>query len=56
MTQKQIIALATNEDAMYFLLRIEEIQKNMCHKTIYEQKNAKAKIKEFAKEIIERIG
>lgn len=56
MTQKQIISLATNEDAMYFLLRIAEIQRNLSSKTVYEQRAAKAKIKEFAKEIIDRLS
>ena len=56
MTQKQILAIAGNEDAMWILKEIEEIQRNMCHKTIYEQKTAKARMKSLAKELIEIIN
>lgn len=38
MTQKQIFAIAENEDAMDILKEIESIKRNMCYKTIYEQK------------------
>ena len=55
MTQKQILAIAASEDAMYILKEIESIQRNMCHKTIYEQKSAKAKMKLLAKELLEAI-
>lgn len=56
MTQKQIIAIASSEDAMYILSEISHIQRNMCHKTIYEQKTAKAKMKRLAKELIESLN
>lgn len=56
MTQKQILAIAGNEDAMWILQEIAEIQSNMCHKTIYEQKTAKARMKSLAKELIETIS
>lgn len=55
MTQKELIAIASNAQAMDMLKEIAFIQVNMCHKTIYEQKKAKAKIKEMAKEIAESI-
>lgn len=55
MTQKQILAIAASEDAMDILKEIEHIQRNMCHKTIYEQKRAKAKMKLLAKELLEAI-
>lgn len=53
MTQKQILEIAANEDAMFLLQEIAYIQRNMCYKTIYEQKTAKAKMKNKAKEIME---
>lgn len=56
MTQKQIFALAANEEAMDILKEIESIQRNMCHKTIYEQKTAKAEMKRLAKELLNTIG
>lgn len=56
MTQKEILAIASSVDAMDILKEIEEIQRNMCHKTVYEQKTAKAKMKRLAKELIEIIG
>ena len=56
MTQKQVLAIAASEDAMWLLQEIQEIQQNMCHKTIYEQKTAKAKMKELAKELLETIN
>lgn len=55
MTQKEIFAIANNKDAMMILKEIEEIQMNMCHKTIYERKTASRKMKRLAKELIEEI-
>lgn len=55
MTQKQILAIAASAEAMDILKEIAEIQRNMCHKTIYEQKTAKAKMKRLAKELIEGV-
>ena len=55
MTQKDLIMIASNSEMMAMLAEIADIQKNMCHKTIYEQKTAKAKMKEMAKEIIENL-
>lgn len=56
MTQKQIFAIAENEDAMDILNEIKSIKRNMCHKTIYEQKTAKLKMKRLAKELLEIIA
>lgn len=56
MTQKQIFAIAANEEAMDILKEIEFIQRNMCHKTIYEQKTAKAEMKRLAKELLDTIS
>ena len=55
MTQKEILAIANNEEAMMILKEIEEIQRNMCYKTIYERKTETKKMKELAKELIEEI-
>lgn len=55
MTQKEIFAITNNEDAMMILREIEEIQKNLCHKTIYERKTATRKMKALAKELLEEI-
>lgn len=55
MTQKQIIEIAANEDALDMLEKIAHIQRNMCHKTAYEQKTAKAEMKRLAKELLEII-
>lgn len=56
MTQKQIIAIANNEEVMELLQEIARIQSNMEYKTSYEQKSAKAEMKELAKEIIEALN
>ena len=55
MTQKQILALAADEEAMDILKEISHIQFNMSFKTVYEQKTAKAQMKQLAKELIERM-
>lgn len=55
MTQKQILAIAASEDAMNILKEIEHIQSNMCYKTEYEQRSAKAEMKRLAKELLEAI-
>ena len=55
MTQKEIFAIASNQDTMEILKEIEEMQRNLCHKTVYEQKTAKAKMKRLAKELLEII-
>ena len=56
MTQKEIMSLAANEDAMSALEQIAQIQSNMCHKTIYEQASAKRNMKELCIEIMECIN
>ena len=56
MTQKEIFAIASTEDCMEILKEIEKIQSNMCFKTAYEQKTAKAEMKRLAKELLEFIG
>ncbi len=56
MTQKQIFAITANEEAMDILKEIAHVQDNMCFKTIYEQKTAKAEMKRLAKELLETIG
>lgn len=56
MTQKEILKIAANEDAMDILREIADIQLNMCHKTVYEQKSAKAKMKKLVKEMLEIIS
>ena len=53
MTQKAILKLAANEEAMEMLADISHIQRNMCHKTIYERRTAKRKMKQLAAAIIE---
>lgn len=55
MTQKEIFAIASSQDSMEIIKEIAEIQRNLCHKTVYEQKTAKAKMKRLAKELIEII-
>lgn len=55
MTQKQLLAIAADTEAMEILEEIARIQRNMCHKTVYEQKTARAKMKSLAKEIIDMI-
>lgn len=56
MTQKQIFEITANEEAMDILKEIARIQDNMCFKTIYEQKTAKAEMKRLARELLETIG
>lgn len=56
MTQKQLLEIAANEEAMDILKEIACIQSNMCHKTIYEQRTATSRMKELAKEIQQLIG
>ena len=56
MTQKQILAITADEEAMDILKEISHIQSNMCFKTTYEQKTAKAEMKQLAKEFIERMN
>lgn len=55
MTQKQVLAIAADEEAMDILKEISHIQFNMSFKTVYEQKTAKAEMKQLAKEFIERM-
>ena len=56
MTQKEILKIASNEDAMDILQEIVFIQRNMCHKTVYEQKSAKAQMKKLVKELLESVS
>lgn len=55
MTQKDIIALASDPDLMAMLNEIAFEEKNLCHKTVYEQKTAKKKMRNYAKDIIDTI-
>ena len=48
MTNKELIRLAGNEDAFYYLEEIKIELQNMVHKTEYEQLRAKRKIKFYA--------
>lgn len=48
MTNKELIRLAGNEDAFYYLEEIKIELQNMVHKTEYEQLRAKRKIKIYA--------
>ena len=56
MTQKEIFAIASDEYAINIIIEIGEIKKNMCYKTDYEQKIAKAVMKNLAKDLIEIIA
>ena len=56
MTQKEIFAIASDEYAINIVREIGEINKNMCYKTDYEQKIAKAVMKNLAKDLIEMIN
>ena len=53
MTQKQILEIASNKEAMEILKEIAHIQSNLEYKTVYEQKSAKAEMKELAKALQE---
>ena len=55
MTQKQILEIASNEEAMEILEKISRIQNCMIYKTNEEQKTAKAEMKALAKELQEII-
>lgn len=55
MTQKDIIALASDPDLMLMLQEIAFEERNLCHKTIYEQKTAKKKMQNYARDIIDTI-
>lgn len=55
MTQKDLMKIAADEDLMEALQEMASIQRNMCHKTIYEQKTATRKMKDLAREIIEGV-
>lgn len=48
MTNKELIKLAGNEDALYYLEEIRVQIINMCHKTDWERKTAKNKIRAAA--------
>ena len=51
MTQREILTMATNFDIQWRMKEIESIMMNMCHKTKYEQRTARDKMKRYAKEI-----
>ena len=51
MTQKQILALAADDELMSLLEEIYDIQ----HKTVYEQKSSEQQMKHIAKIIIESL-
>lgn len=55
MTQKEIIMLASDPDLMALLAEIAEEEKNLVHKTVYEQKTAKKRMKNRAAEIVETV-
>lgn len=55
MSIKQIMEIASNENAMELLREIAFIQSNMCFKTVYEQKTAKQEMKKLAKMIMEEV-
>lgn len=55
MTQKDILILAKDPELMALLVEIAEIDSNMCHKTVYEQKTAAKRMQNYAKEIADTI-
>ena len=55
MTLKEVMRIAEIEEAMEIMKEIADIQRNMCHKTIYERKTATRKMKTLAKELQELI-
>ena len=48
MTNKELFRLAGNEEAQYYLDEIRNNIRNMVHKTSYEQKRAKQRMKDCA--------
>ncbi len=48
MTNKELIRLAGNEDAFYLLGEIKNELQNLCHKTAYEQRTTKHKLRAYA--------
>ena len=55
MTQKEVMAIVRSRTAMEILQEMARIEANMIHKTKYEQKTAKAKLKNFARMIASGI-
>lgn len=53
MTQKALLNLAANDEAMDILREIQFEQRNLCHKTIYERKSATRRMKQLAAQIID---
>ena len=56
MTQKDLIKIASNDEAIYLLHKIQDIQSNMCYKTEFEQKTAMRRMRELAQEIINSLA
>lgn len=56
MTQKEIIKMASDFEIQWRLREIAMIESNMCHKTVYEQKTARNKMKNYAREIQEILN
>lgn len=48
MTNKELFSLAGNEEALYYLDEIRNDIRNMVHKTTYERKRAKQRMKDCA--------
>lgn len=48
MTNKELIRLAGNEDAFYYLEEMKVELQNLCHKSEYEQRTAKNRIRAYA--------
>ena len=48
MTNKELIHLAGNEDAFYYLEEIKIELQNLCHKSEMEQRTAKNRIRAYA--------
>lgn len=55
MTQKDILAIASDIELMSLLDEIYDIQSDFESKTVYEQKAAKQEMKHIAKIIIESL-
>lgn len=55
MNTKQLLKLTANEDAIYYLMEMVQIQQNMCSKTVYEQRTAKIELKDLAAKILEEL-
>ena len=55
MTQKEIIMLASDPDLMALMNEIAHEDRNLCHKTIHEQRTARKRMQNLAADISDTL-